>query len=117
MGKSRRSSRVFTENEMKQLEANPKVQHVTDRTITYAPAFKLAAVKAYEDGQKPMEIFLQAGFDVDTIGHKNPKRSLQRWCEQYMTRGEAGLLEDQRGKTNDKEVIRRGKAKTGRSTY
>jgi transposase len=45
-----------------------------------------------------MGIFLQAGFDVDAIDHKNPKRSLQRWRELYMTRGEAGLLEDQRGK-------------------
>ncbi|MCY9690120.1 hypothetical protein M5W70_15830 [Paenibacillus larvae] len=41
---------------------------ITDRITAYTPAFKLAALKTYEDGQTPMEIFLQAGFDVDAIG-------------------------------------------------
>jgi len=100
MGNKRGSSKIFTEHEMKLLESNPNVQHVTDRSITYSPAFKLAAVKAYEDGETPMEIFLRAGFDVDVIGHEKPKKSLKRWRETYKTRGEAGLLEDQRGKNS-----------------
>jgi hypothetical protein len=33
MGKTRGSSEIFTEHELKQLESNPNVQHVTDRTI------------------------------------------------------------------------------------
>lgn len=98
MGKKRGKSKVLTDYEMKQLELNPNVQHVTDKTITYASAFKLASVKAYEDGQTPMEIFLRAGFDIDIIGHDKPKKSLKRWRDMYKTRGEIGLLEDQRGK-------------------
>lgn len=98
MRNTRGASKLFSEQEIKQLEANPNVQHVTERTITYNPAFKLEAVKAYEAGKTPMEIFLLAGFDVDAIGREKPKKSLKRWRHIYATRGETGLLEDQRGK-------------------
>ncbi|MGG4449944.1 hypothetical protein ABEX29_00715 [Brevibacillus porteri] len=98
MGKKRGCSKIFSEHEMKQFESNPNVQHVTDKSITYAPALKLAAVQAYLSGQTPMEIFLRAGFDVDVIGHEKPKYCLKRWRNTYTTHGETGLLEEQRGK-------------------
>lgn len=88
----------FTEHEMRQLEANPNVAHVTDKSITYSPSFKIAAVKAYAQGQKPMDIFIDAGFDLDTIGHQKPKSCLKRWRDAVEAQGEAGLLEERRGK-------------------
>ncbi|WP_176444706.1 hypothetical protein [Paenibacillus herberti] len=45
MGKTSGASKIFTEYEMKQLELNRNVQHVTDKAITYAPAFKLARAR------------------------------------------------------------------------
>ncbi|WP_373688831.1 HTH domain-containing protein, partial [Brevibacillus daliensis] len=98
MCKTRGTSRIFTEHEIKQLEANPNVEHVSDKTITYAAAFKVAAVKAYQDGQTPIEIFRSAGFDVEMIGQKKPKNCLKRWRNTYETLGEVGLLEERRGK-------------------
>ncbi len=98
MSNKRGASKIFSEQEIKQLEANPNVQKVTDKTITYAPEFKVEAVKAYEAGQTPMDIFLRAGFDIDTIGHEKPKKSLYRWRNIYAAHGEASLLEEQRGK-------------------
>jgi transposase len=89
---------LFTEEDMRKLNVNPNVQHVSETNITYAAAFKLAAVRAYMEGQTPVEIFLKAGFDLDIIGHKKPKHSLKRWRDAYAARGEAGLLEEQRGK-------------------
>ena len=76
--KTRGSSRIFNENEIKQLENNPNVENVTEKSITYSPTFKLTAVKAYKEGQAPMEIFLSTGFNVDIIGHKKPKHCLTR---------------------------------------
>jgi transposase len=90
----------FTEHEMRQLEANPYVKQVTDKSITYSPSFKIAAVKAYAEGQKPSDIFLNAGFDLNIIGHQKPKSSLKRWRDVYNTLGEVGLLEEQRGKSS-----------------
>jgi transposase len=45
-----------------------------------------------------MEIFLSAGFDIDLIGHKKPKHSLKHWRESFAALGEAGVLEERRGK-------------------
>ncbi|MFC3256320.1 IS3 family transposase [Paenibacillus sepulcri] len=98
MGKARGASRTFTEQEMRQLELNPNVRRVSDTTITYAPTFKTAAVQAYLEGQTPMEIFYAAGFNMDVIGHEKPKKCLLRWRQVYASQGEAGLLEEKRGK-------------------
>ncbi|MEK4509192.1 MULTISPECIES: HTH domain-containing protein [Paenibacillus] len=89
---------MFNENEIKQLEGNPNVENVTEKSITYSPTFKLAAVKAYKEGQTPMEIFLKAGFNMDIIGRKKPKHCLNRWRNSYQAHGEDGLLENHRGK-------------------
>lgn len=89
---------LFTEENMKNLAANPHVQQVSETNITYKPEFKIAAVKAYEEGLTPVEIFIQAGFDLDVIGHQKPKHSLKRWRETFAKYGEAGLAEERRGK-------------------
>ncbi|GMX60092.1 hypothetical protein Elgi_75120 [Paenibacillus elgii] len=112
---------LFTEEQMKNLEKNPNVQHVSETTITYTPAFKLAAVQAYAQGQTPSEIFIRAGFDLDIIGHKKPKHSLKRWRDTYDRYGEEGLTTERRGKgstgrkpageLSTEEELKRAKAK------
>ncbi|WP_342772943.1 HTH domain-containing protein, partial [Paenibacillus taihuensis] len=71
--------RHFSQNEIQLLEKNPYVHHVTEKSITYAPSFKVEAVRAYHAGQTPMEIFLRAGFPIEIIGQETPKRCLKRW--------------------------------------
>lgn len=119
MGKLKRD--LFTEEQMRQLEENPNVQHVSESTITYTPTFKLAAVQAYTLGQTPSEIFLRAGFDLNVIGHKKPKHCLKRWRDTYGQYGEEGLATDRRGKSSTgrkpvgelsvEEELKRAKAK------
>jgi transposase len=96
MGKLNRT--LFTEENMRRLETNSNVQHVSETNITYTPEFKLAAVKAYEEGETPAEIFIKAGFDLDLIGHEKPKQCLKRWRDTYATFGESGLMEERRGR-------------------
>ncbi|GEB34510.1 hypothetical protein BPA01_40900 [Brevibacillus parabrevis] len=45
-----------------------------------------------------MEIFLQAGFYMEMIGRDMPKKCLLRWRKVYATFGEAGFIEERRGK-------------------
>ncbi|MNW52354.1 hypothetical protein D3C74_298710 [compost metagenome] len=60
-----RSNRVlFSEHDMRLLGANPNVQHISETNITYTAEFRLAAVGAYHKGQTPVEIFVNAGFDL-----------------------------------------------------
>ncbi len=96
MGKLKRV--VFTEEQMRILEANPNVLRVTESAITYTPAFKLAALQAYMLGQTPSEVFIQAGFNLDVIGHQKPKHSLKRWRDTFNQYGEKGLTTERRGK-------------------
>lgn len=60
----------FTEAEIKLLESNPNVSRISGRNITYAPAFKLAALQANQAGEPPMEIFLKAGFSIELVGRR-----------------------------------------------
>lgn len=88
----------YTEAQIKQLEANPNVQRVSETNISFTPAFKLAAVKSYQTGKTPKEIFLEAGFDAEMFSSHIPKESLKRWRATYAAHGETGLLEERRGK-------------------
>lgn len=97
MGRIRGISK-FTEQDIKQLEGNLNVQRVSEKSISYSPTFKVAAVQAYNNGQTPKEIFLEAGFNLGVIGQDIPKRCLERWRKAYALHGESGLLEEQRGK-------------------
>jgi hypothetical protein len=83
---------MFNENEIRQLEMTINVDIGTEKSISYSATFKLAALKAYKEGRTPMEIFLEAGFDMDVISRKKPKQCLSRWRNSYSALGEAGLL-------------------------
>jgi transposase len=88
----------FTPSQIILLKKNINVRHVSDCSITYEPLFKVTAVKAYKEGKPPMDIFLEAGFDMQIIGSKQPKHCLKRWRKTYEAHGKAGLLEERRGK-------------------
>jgi len=92
------SKKLFSELEMRQLERNANVRHVSEKSISYEPSFKVAAVLANLEGNTPQRIFIEAGFHLVTIGHEQPKRCLKRWRATYATYGETGLLEECRGK-------------------
>ncbi|MFC0215263.1 IS3 family transposase [Paenibacillus chartarius] len=96
--KSPRNRHRFTAHEIRQLEANPNVLHVSEMAITYSPEFKLAALESYRMGNSPQQIFIEAGFLLSTIGNRKPQECLKRWRATYSEYGEKGLLEERRGK-------------------
>lgn len=89
---------IFTEFQQKQLEANPNVLKVSDRSITYSPAFKVAAVKENLNGKGPYQIFTEHGFDVSIIGENKPKQCVKRWRDTFQKYGEDGFYTERRGK-------------------
>ncbi|WP_411909124.1 HTH domain-containing protein [Bacillus sp. RAR_GA_16] len=92
------SNRLFTEVEMEQLEKNPNVLRVSQRTITYHPSFKQMAILEYQNGKFPSQIFEEHGFDVNMIGKDQPNRSLKRWRQTFEKYGKEGLEGERRGK-------------------
>jgi hypothetical protein len=93
------SERIFTAKEINGLLKNENVLRCSPKSITYNHAFKVRAVKQYEDeclGSK--QIFEEAGFDLNMIGHDTPKTCLSRWRKTIKKRGGRDLLVEQRGK-------------------
>lgn len=87
---------IFKEHQRRQIEANPHVVSVSDRTIPADLKFK--AVQENLSGKGPVEIFKEAGFDLKIIGIKKVQSAVSRWKKTYQTLGEQGFLEERRGK-------------------
>lgn len=93
--------RMFSAEDRARISENRNVLKVSETTITYCPDFKVMAVQAnlFED-KTPIQIFEDAGFDLDLIGRQIPKRCLERWRTIFTQRGEEALRDDQRGKNS-----------------
>ena len=92
------SKNIYNEFQIKELEKNPNIISVSERSISYHPEFKTKAVKAYKVGKSPSQIFIEHGFNLEIIGKEQPKRCLQRWRDTYEKFGEDGFLTERRGK-------------------
>lgn len=91
------SRRLFTQQEIASLLANKHVVRCSEKSITYDPAFKLAAVQRYQDGLSPSAIFREAGFDLVLIGRKTSKWLVTDWRKKFHEHGAEGLEKDGRG--------------------
>lgn len=89
---------IFNENQMKMLDNNSNVDHVSERSISYTPDFKMKAVKENLNGKGPAQIFIEHGFDLQMIGSEKPKQCLKRWRKTFKEFGEEGFLTERRGK-------------------
>ncbi|EKE32680.1 transposase [Salimicrobium jeotgali] len=83
---------MSTEAQRIKLEAYPKVLKVSDRSITYAPEFKIKAVKDNEEGKRSYHIFVDFGFDMSVIGRKKTYQCVTRWRKTFEKYGEDGVI-------------------------
>ncbi|MFE0507606.1 HTH domain-containing protein, partial [Peribacillus butanolivorans] len=89
---------TFNEFQINELENNPHVKQVSDRSIAYHPDFKVKAIKENQAGKSPTQIFIEHGFDLDMIGSDKPKGCLKRWRKTFEQYGEDGFYTERRGK-------------------
>jgi transposase len=89
---------TFNEFQRKQLENNPNVSYVSEKSISYTPEFKVKAVQENLAGKGPMDIFLEHGFDLKIIGSDRPNECLKRWRRSYEKYGNDGFYMERRGK-------------------
>ncbi len=92
------SKRIFSEEQIKELLKNSNVERCSDKSISYHKNFKITAVKEYQKGLLPIEIFMQAGFKIDVVGRETPERCLQRWRRVFRTKGIQELSIETRGR-------------------
>lgn len=74
---------IKSEYQMKELEKNTNVTHVSECCISYHSAFKVKAVLEYRSGKILSQVFIGNGFNLDVIDKKQPNRCLKRWCDTF----------------------------------
>lgn len=109
----------FSVSEIKKLEENLHVKHVSNLSITYTDEFKQIFMEAYLLGKLPRLIFHENGFDIEVIGIKRIEQCAARWKKSYKRDGIIGLIDSrktasgrplERALSSD-EIIERQKAK------
>ena len=92
------SHKKFTDQEKKELLKNPNILKVGRCCVTYCSEFKIRAIREYQKGKFPFEIFIDAGINIDILGRNNPQKCLSRWKKTFNQQGEEGLKKESRGK-------------------
>ena len=86
----------YTVQEKEILLQSEAIVKVTNSSATYLKEFKVFAVGEYMSGKAPLQIFIEAGIDVNILGREQPQRCLSRWNKIHRIYGVEGLLQDNR---------------------
>ncbi|WP_425544640.1 HTH domain-containing protein [Clostridium malenominatum] len=73
--------------DIKKLEANPNVKHVSELAITYTDDFKKKFIEEYLSRKLPRQMFIQYEFDIDILGKKRIHQGSERWKKAYEKNG------------------------------
>jgi len=87
------SKQLFSPEQIEQLQKNPHVVKVSERTITYADAFKSQFIDEYLTGKTPRQIFEAYGFNIEVLGMKRVEQASSRWRKAYEADGLIGLTD------------------------
>jgi transposase-like protein len=72
--------RKLTESQARALSGNRNVARVGHASVMYARTFKQEAMRLYgEGGLSAVEIFRNAGIDLEAIGKRTPNRLMNQW--------------------------------------
>jgi transposase len=77
----------FTEEQLGELEKNPYIQKVSEKSITYGKAFKEKFLEEYQQGKSPREILAEMGVDYRVLGKRRVDGLITR-MKQYAARPE-----------------------------
>lgn len=75
----------FTEEQQAQLRANPYIQKVSEKAITYTQEFREKFAEEYQSGRSPSNILREMGIDPKVLGKKR-RDSIVARMHQYSIR-------------------------------
>jgi len=71
--------KTYTHEQIGKLSKNKNIAHCGSTKVRYANAFKQAAIKQYNEGLSAVEIFQNAGINLDIIGKYAPNHRMNQW--------------------------------------
>ena len=84
----------FTQEQIAILLKNPNVESISSNTVRFTSEFKELALKKDKEGIPALQIFKDAGFDLNVIGKETPKTSIRNWRhrEKYLNKNNTRYL-------------------------
>jgi transposase InsO family protein/transposase len=112
------SKKLFTELEIQQLKKNVYVKNVSPKSITYTDEFKSYVIAELSKGISTKEIFITAGFNIESLGDRRVFNAVNRWKKAYKENGVMGLRDTRKGNSGrplkheltNEDIIRRQQA-------
>lgn len=110
---------IFSSKDIKNLQANPNVERVSELAVTYKDDFKKKFMEEYLAGKLPRQIFEDNGFDINILGIRRVEQSAYRWKKAYEKDGIIGLADTRKTASgrplerelSQEEIIERQEAK------
>lgn len=90
-----RKQKQFSAEEKQQLLNSPFIKRVLSNHLEYTTEFKQMAVTQYLQGKTPVEIFVNAGLNLELIGRKNAFNLIKKWLKEKSKLPNFKSLEDE----------------------
>lgn len=90
-----RKQKSLTEQEINELKQSKFVEKVFKNRIIYTNEFKIMALEQYRSGLPPVEIFVNAGINLELVGRKNAVNILLKWSKEGVKSSKQISLEQQ----------------------
>lgn len=87
----------YTVQEKEELLKSDAIEKIANSSATYSKDFKVFAVGEYMTGKTPLQIFIEAGINVNILGREQPQKCLSRWRKIHDKYGINRLLQETRG--------------------
>ena len=75
----------FTREQIEILLKNPNVESISSNTVKFTSEFKELAMQKDKEGIPALQIFKDAGFDLNVLGKETPKTSIRNWHHREKT--------------------------------
>lgn len=76
---------------------NPNVEKVTVSNLRFTQEFKVKAIKLYQSGHSPIEIFTDAGVELKDFDDRYARKAISRWMQSAEAYGLKNINEERRG--------------------
>lgn len=73
------NKKIYTRDQIRELSKNKNIARCGSTKVRYTNVFKQAAIKQYHDGLSAVEIFQNAGIDLEIIGKFAPNHLMNQW--------------------------------------
>lgn len=89
---------TLTKDQQEELRTNPHVRKVSARMVQYTADFKQCVLIARASGQRPRDLFVEAGIPLHWFAKNHVKQRVRTWSKLVTQNGYEYLSKEHRGR-------------------